>query len=140
VITSRKNITEDFASDVSLQNLGGDVARCSFTRDNLFGKIVEKMGFQDLSIPWIPTIKGIVSFNQSSTVDTLTIKGVSWIQIDGHVFTLFIKYQIILPSIECPHGFRFLAKGARVLTLMDVLCSGDCILSGVLAYSFFFFL
>jgi hypothetical protein len=42
------------------------------------------MGFQDLSIPWIPTIKGIVSFNQSSTVDTLTKKGVSWIQIDGH--------------------------------------------------------
>ncbi len=104
------------------------------------GKIVEKMGFQDLSIPWIRTIKGIVSFNQSSTVDTLTKKGVSWIQIDGHVFTLSIKYQSILPSIKFPHGFRFLAEGAWVLTLMDVLFSGDCILSGTLAYLYFFFL
>jgi hypothetical protein len=104
------------------------------------GRIVEKMGFQDLSIPWIPTIKGIVSFSQSSTVDTLTKKGVSWIQIDEHVFPLFIKYQSILPSIKCPHGFRFLAKGAWVLTLMDVLFSGDCILSGALVYLSFFFL
>ncbi len=103
------------------------------------GKIVEKMGFQDLSIPWIPTIKGIVSFNQSSTVDTLMKKGVSSIQIDGHVFTLFIKYQSILPSIKCPHGFIFLAEG-WVLMVMDVLFSWDCILSGALAYFYFFFL
>jgi hypothetical protein len=103
------------------------------------GKIVEKMGFQDLSIPWIPTIKGIVSFNQSSTVDTLMKKGVSWIQIDAHVFTLFIKYQSILPYIKCPHGFRFLVEGAWVFTLMDVLFSGYYLLFGALANLYFFF-
>jgi hypothetical protein len=46
VITSRKNITEDFASDVSLQNLGGDLARCSLPEIIYWVRLLERWDFK----------------------------------------------------------------------------------------------